>query len=341
MQGHRFDIIEGYGCRPTAYFSIPAIFIIWVPPIFMSTIAILFAGLALRHFIIRRLSFATHLRSTNSAITTSSYLRLMTMAALQMVWSITVTSYSLWFTSQSMVIRPWTTWADVHSDWLRVDVFPAAFTPPFIKQSFYILWWMVPFSTMLFVAFFSFGKDAMEEYKNCINWVRNKFCRQYSTKASGNGESHWMKLSSTTTNSIRESSISKSQVSENPPQYDEMRASYVIQNKKSSTGDMESECHSEMTQYVSPMSRIGDPKAMGSFADLPIPTPSTLVTPPMQTPMFVASSLGTPASLPLPANSRLWPFMRLNPPCQTSRPISYPSFEAARRGVNVSRSDVQ
>lgn len=47
VQGHRFDIIEGYGCRPTTYFSIAALFIVWIPPILMAIAALIFAGLSL------------------------------------------------------------------------------------------------------------------------------------------------------------------------------------------------------------------------------------------------------------------------------------------------------
>lgn len=46
MQGHRFDIIEEYGCRPTTYFSIPAIFIVWIPPILLSIACLVFAGMS-------------------------------------------------------------------------------------------------------------------------------------------------------------------------------------------------------------------------------------------------------------------------------------------------------
>ena len=181
VQGHRFDIIEGYGCRPTTYFSIAAIFIVWLPPLILSIGAIVFAGLALRHFIQRRISFATHL-AAHSALTTSRYLRLMLMSILQMVWSITVTSYALWFTVVSIPIRPWTNWADVHSNFSRIDLYPALFTPPLVLRAFYVLWWMVPLSTILFVAFFAFGREAMIEYKKCIVWFRTTILRQSTDK---------------------------------------------------------------------------------------------------------------------------------------------------------------
>ena len=30
VQGHRFDILEGFGCQPATYYSIPGVFIVWL-----------------------------------------------------------------------------------------------------------------------------------------------------------------------------------------------------------------------------------------------------------------------------------------------------------------------
>ncbi|KAJ7881509.1 pheromone receptor Rcb2 B43 [Mycena olivaceomarginata] len=172
VQGHRFDIIEDYGCRPSTYYSVASIFIIWVPPLVIATASLIFAGLALRHFIQRRITFAAHLDASQSALTTSRYLRLMLMSILQMLWSISLTIFTLWSTSVSIPIRPWTTWADVHSNFSRVDQYPSLFTPQIVLSTRYALWWTVPASTFAFVAFFAFGNDAMTEYKKAFRRVR-------------------------------------------------------------------------------------------------------------------------------------------------------------------------
>jgi pheromone a factor receptor len=132
----------------------------------------------LRHFIIRRLTFAAHLQASKSALTTSRYLRLVAMASVQIVGSITITSYNVWFTSMAIPIRPWTNWADVHSDFGRIDQFPIRFTPEIVQSGFYVVWWMVPIPTFLFVTFFAFGNDAIEEYKKCFLWIKEKVFRQ-------------------------------------------------------------------------------------------------------------------------------------------------------------------
>lgn len=151
------------------------------------------SGMALRHFIMRRISFASHLNNSNSALTTSRYLRLMAMASLQMICSIAATSYQLWFTLQTNALRPWKSWNFVHSDWLRIGIFPALFTPEFVAKFFYIAWWFVPLPTFLFVAFFSFGKDAMDEYRKCFEWLRVHVLRQSNN--SSNSKRSFLKMS--------------------------------------------------------------------------------------------------------------------------------------------------
>ena len=44
VQGHRFDIIEEYGCRPATYVSVPAVFLIWVPPLALAATTCVFAS---------------------------------------------------------------------------------------------------------------------------------------------------------------------------------------------------------------------------------------------------------------------------------------------------------
>ncbi|KAF7326986.1 STE3-domain-containing protein [Mycena sanguinolenta] len=177
VQGHRFDIIEEYGCRPTTYFSIPSIFLMTVPPMLLSIASLVVGGLALRHFIVRRMSFAAHLDASHSALTTSRYLRLMLMAMLEMIWSLAVTTYTLWFTTIGIPLRPYSSWAEVHSNFSRIDTYPTIFIPDIVLRTYYFLWWLVPISTIAFVAMFAFGRDAMEEYKKCFLLIRRVIFR--------------------------------------------------------------------------------------------------------------------------------------------------------------------
>ncbi|KAH7904573.1 pheromone A receptor-domain-containing protein [Hygrophoropsis aurantiaca] len=170
VQGHRFDIVEEFGCRPTIYVSIPAIFLIWVPPMVAALLTLAYAGVALVHFFRRRLTFAKHLQDSTSGLTSSRYFRLMCMSVLQMVWGLLVTSLNMWFTCQHG-LRPWISWANVHDGFSQIAYFPTVLIPQSTLTWTFALWWTVPVSSVFFFAFFSFGEEAMKEYRGCISWL--------------------------------------------------------------------------------------------------------------------------------------------------------------------------
>ncbi|KAK7680869.1 hypothetical protein QCA50_016179 [Cerrena zonata] len=179
VQGHRFDIIEGFGCRPSTYVSLPAIFLIWFPPLLMSLITAIFALLTINHFIRRRITFARHLES--SGLNMSRYLRLIMMAISELVVVIASTTASLVF-SVKVNYRPWTNWNDVHWNFSRIDRFPAAFLPPSARQFYTGLWWIIPASSILFFLFFGFGQEAVKEYSACFAWIRTHVLRFKPTR---------------------------------------------------------------------------------------------------------------------------------------------------------------
>jgi len=328
--------------------------------------ALFYLGLALRHFMQRRLSFAAHL-SSNSAFTTSRYLRLMAMSATQMVWSISMTIYALWFNLIAGPIRPWTTWSDVHSDWLRIDTFLEEFTPPFILKTFCVLWWVVPASTLLFVAFFSFGKDALDEYKKCFSWFKTHVLRRPSSKGPfkkfilsskfvhsfvqplrctdsqqiffRNDSS--LKISSPTLIASSHGGTDLSMLSAK-----ELSSPNSIYKHSSVTNNSVCDTFSEISHYPPPMPyhyQVG--KAIGSLSDLSVypETPSTAV-PPYAYADVIQLKSDAPPSPPLPLTppptraQRIRELtMRTQPPVPTSpRPFTYPSKDPLHDSIDPS-----
>ncbi|KAF8963266.1 GPCR fungal pheromone mating factor [Flammula alnicola] len=182
VQGHRFEIIEDLGCRPAIYNSIQSILIVWVPPLVVVVATLIFAGLALYHFLQRRITFARHLQDSNSALTTSRYFRLMAMAIVQMVWGALLIGINMWFTCRNG-LRPWISWEDVHFNFSRVGLFPEFLIPPFVLRITYFSWWTIPATSVLFFAFFAFGQDAVKEYKACFLWIQRVIFRRKATES--------------------------------------------------------------------------------------------------------------------------------------------------------------
>ncbi|KDQ50564.1 hypothetical protein JAAARDRAFT_141708 [Jaapia argillacea MUCL 33604] len=177
VQGHRFDIVEDTGCTPAIYTSIASIMILLFPPLLLSTITFIYAGMALIHFIKRRISFSTHLQTSNSALTTTRYLRLIAMSVTEMVFGTFFNAYNI-YSNVSLGLRPWTSWSDVHSNWGRIGQFPAIEIPASLREREFLFWWAVPVSSFIFFLFFGFGEEGRKEYRKLYQWIRVKVFRK-------------------------------------------------------------------------------------------------------------------------------------------------------------------
>ncbi|KDQ50566.1 hypothetical protein JAAARDRAFT_141725 [Jaapia argillacea MUCL 33604] len=177
VQGHRFDIVEGFGCRPTTFVSWPAILIVWVIPLALAIGACINATRALCYFVERRSSFANHLQDSNSGLTTSRYFRLLALSGSEMCWGILVTSLNMWFTFRHGIL-PWTSWDDVHFQFSGIGQFPTLFIPQSELAWTFFLWWTIPISAFLFFGFFSFGQESMRDYRACIAWFSRVILRR-------------------------------------------------------------------------------------------------------------------------------------------------------------------
>ncbi|TEB23050.1 STE3-domain-containing protein [Coprinellus micaceus] len=194
VQGHRYDIVEDFGCRPTTYNSVASIFLIWVPPMLCVVVTLILASLCLYHFFRRRVTFSRHLANSASGLTTSRYFRLIAMSIVQMFWGIAIMSFNMWFTLRTG-LRPWISWADVHSDWHRIDAFRTIFIPKQVVLVTHVLWWTIPVSTWLFFVFFSFGEDAVKEYKRCGVWIKERVFRMKNSGSEKDSMKGWKGLS--------------------------------------------------------------------------------------------------------------------------------------------------
>lgn len=202
VQGHRFDIFETTGCQAALYISVPAVMLMYFPPLFFSLITLIYAGMllcsyapsysliplfdpvmAIHHFIRRRLTFAALLQNSNSALTTNRYLRLIALAVTEILWSTVFTAYTL-YENVYPGVRPWTNWADVHSNFPRIGLFPAASLPPAFLSSMLLLWWVMPASSIIFFVFFGFGEEAMKEYRKLWQSFKRNILRRKDEKSS-------------------------------------------------------------------------------------------------------------------------------------------------------------
>ncbi|KAJ6498400.1 GPCR fungal pheromone mating factor, partial [Mycena vitilis] len=162
VQGHRFDIVEDLGCRPTTYVSIPAIVLFYGPVAAVVALTFIFSTLAMRAFSKHHRTF-TNLHTKESAFSTRRYVRMMVLTYVLAMWDTSVIGivYTITF---SAPLQPYTSWADVHSNFSRVAQFPAAVLPTDVLVLTYVLWWAIPVSGLIFFCAFSFSEEGAEQY---------------------------------------------------------------------------------------------------------------------------------------------------------------------------------
>lgn len=177
VQGHRFDIIEGLGCQPNIYTSVPALFLFYFPPLIAASVAMVYAAIALRWFVHRRKQFQAVLQSSQSGLTTGRYLRLIALAFVEMNLLVGITLFTLVNNIGNGGLRPWVSWEFVHDEWLRVGQVAKILIPADAWQAALIFWWFVPIASIIFFAFFGFGQEANAEYRKAYRWVKTNIFR--------------------------------------------------------------------------------------------------------------------------------------------------------------------
>jgi pheromone a factor receptor len=130
--------------------------------------------------------FVRYIADSNSGLTYGRYLRLIALSFVQMFWSLFIISLNVRFDYRNG-LRPWTTWADVHSNFSHINQFSRTLTTQSTLQWIYFLWWTVPITSYIFAAFFITGRDSVDEYRSIVRWSKTLIKRviPHRNRASG------------------------------------------------------------------------------------------------------------------------------------------------------------
>jgi pheromone a factor receptor len=123
VQGHRYDIIENVGCWPSTYVTPMTIPLVFMWPILISMVSLVYASLSFRAFLNQRKEFNAILQSGNSGLNVNRYFRLMALAATEIVLSLPLCIYIL-VENLSTGLHPWISWANTHYDFNRTEFVP-------------------------------------------------------------------------------------------------------------------------------------------------------------------------------------------------------------------------
>ncbi|KAJ3912395.1 pheromone receptor [Lentinula edodes] len=169
VQGHRFDIIEEYGCSPPTYNTLPAYFLYYMWPVLIGLVSFVYSSLTLRTFYVRRIQFNQAL-SSNNAMNPNRYLRLMLLALIDIMCTMPLGIYVIYVSLKGVGLAPWISWADTHYNFGRVVLIPAVIwrNDPINFAAIQINRWLPIICAFVFFALFGFAEEAMKNYRRAF-----------------------------------------------------------------------------------------------------------------------------------------------------------------------------
>ncbi|KAH8114854.1 pheromone A receptor-domain-containing protein [Phellopilus nigrolimitatus] len=176
VQGHRFDIFEEMGCFPVTLNTPPSYFLVWMWPLLLGLISMVYCVLTVSTFLKRRREMSQFL-SSNSQITFSRYFRLMVLAMMDTFLTVPLASFAIWLNAVESTISPWHGLADAHFDFSAVDQIPAVLwrLSKWTVLSFYLDRWFIIFCAAVFFAFFGFAEESRKNYYKIYWTIAKRF----------------------------------------------------------------------------------------------------------------------------------------------------------------------
>jgi pheromone a factor receptor len=179
VQGQRAIIYEGYGCEFVAVATIPTMFILFLWPLLLSAMSAVYGGtygsplnnvladnalgIAIYHFVVKRLEFRTLLKSSNSGLDTGQFIRLLCLASADIAIAVPLDIYLI--VRNAAVIQPYS-WHQIHYNFAEIVSVPA---DAWLSASAFIvditLWrYLLPALGFILFVLIGMTEDAIGEY---------------------------------------------------------------------------------------------------------------------------------------------------------------------------------
>ncbi|KAI5993240.1 pheromone A receptor-domain-containing protein [Pisolithus albus] len=160
VQPRRFDLYEGFGCRPATFPSVASIFLVWVPPMILSIGAVGYAATAAWHFLVQGVHFSRdNGRPSASSLTCNMYVRLVGMAVVQVLFSIVTAALGMWYTLSSGVLP----FSKMSRNFDEVLIWDSNAITPTVRAVLLVEWIGVMVQSALFFGLFALRKDFIEK----------------------------------------------------------------------------------------------------------------------------------------------------------------------------------
>ncbi|PCH39855.1 STE3-domain-containing protein [Wolfiporia cocos MD-104 SS10] len=164
IQGHRFDIFEGFGC----FYAIPNTILSWflcdIWPIVIGCVSAVYCTLTIRAFLRRRKQLR-ELVAANKNLNFNRYFRLMAIAVVEVCLTVPLGIYTM-VQNATGYIYPWAGLANLHYQFSAVDQIPAILwrADPQVAGGLAFTQWSFIGTALVFFALFGLAAEARKHY---------------------------------------------------------------------------------------------------------------------------------------------------------------------------------
>jgi len=172
VQYRRFELYEDVGCLPSVSVTWVAIVLAYSPPIAIGLVSGTYAVLSIRAFY-RSRAQSKELFSLHSGLTNSRYIRLMALAATDLISSVPVSLFLI-IDNSVLGLAPWTSWDYDHAELSQVSPVsaPVLQSMDAFASNVELTRWLCVACALVFFAFFGFSSEARKHYNSAISSVR-------------------------------------------------------------------------------------------------------------------------------------------------------------------------
>jgi pheromone a factor receptor len=194
VEGHRFDIFEDVGCYPNIY-NVPLAFpLVYIWPLSITVVTVVYScvlcslvrspgstadhtlGLNIRLFWKSSRQLKEMLVGQNGNSSQNRYLRFIALSSTQILCSLPVTIYPIYFDARVAPIFPWLSWDDTHFNYSFVGQVPSVVwrASPIAEIALELHRWFLVLSAFLYFAFFGFTEEARKNYRLAYSFASSR-----------------------------------------------------------------------------------------------------------------------------------------------------------------------
>ncbi|KAI9456127.1 pheromone A receptor-domain-containing protein [Lactarius psammicola] len=169
VQDRRFLIVKDLGCQVAVHNSIPALIIVWLPPLCTSTVAIFYCLSAAINVGKHRYNSRPYFPSSPE-MTSSLFIRRIFFTASGMLYVACVYVYVVSSVTSSGLL-PWTSISQTRSQVARIEIVSSPSQNSIQSE---LMWWFIPVWSLIFCLLSAVGEETQRGYRSMLTCLSQR-----------------------------------------------------------------------------------------------------------------------------------------------------------------------